>query len=90
MRGTLWDVALAPLEMIEGRVTIRSLETQTVTLAVGMFTRGYSDITRKVKVDVPSFDGKIDATTYSYWLVVMEDYFDWWEMSDIERVRFAK
>jgi len=25
---------------------------------------GYSDITRKVKVDVPSFDGKIDATTF--------------------------
>jgi len=26
---------------------------------------GYSDITRKVKVDVPSFDRKIDATTFS-------------------------
>ena len=25
---------------------------------------GYSDITRKVKVDVPSFEGKIDATCY--------------------------
>ena len=26
----------------------------------------YSDITRKVKVNVPSFDGKIDATTFSF------------------------
>ena len=51
---------------------------------------GYSDITRKVKVDVPSFDGKIDATTFADWIVAMEDYFDWYEMSDIERVRFAK
>ena len=51
---------------------------------------GYSDITRKVKVDVPSFDGKIDATTFSDWIIAMEDYFDWYEMSDIERVRFAK
>ena len=41
---------------------------------------GYSDITRKVKVDVPSFDGKIDATTFSDWIVAMEDYFDWYEM----------
>ena len=43
-----------------------------------------------MKVDVPSFDGNIDATTFSDWLVAMEDYFDWYEMSDIERVRFAK
>ena len=51
---------------------------------------GYSDITRKVKVDVPSFDGKIDATTFSDWLVSMKEYFDWYDMYDIELVRFAK
>jgi len=50
----------------------------------------YSDITEKVKVDVPSFDEKIDATTFSNWLVAKEDYFDWHEMFDIERLRFAK
>jgi len=71
--------------MIEGRVTIGILETQTMKLTVGMFT-----ITRKVKVDVPSFDGKIDAITLSDWLVAMKDYFDWYEMFNIERVRFAK
>ena len=48
--------------------------------------KGYSDITRKVKVNMPSFDGKIDATTFSNWLVAMEDYIDWYEMSNIERV----
>jgi len=37
-----------------------------------------------VKVDVPPFDGKIDC------VVAMEDYFDWYEMSEIEHVRFAK
>jgi len=51
---------------------------------------GYSDITRKVKIDVPSIDRKIDATTFSDWIVAIEDYFDWYEMSDIEQVRFAK
>ena len=50
----------------------------------------YSNITRTVKVDVPSFDGNMDATTFSDWLVAMEDYFDWYEMSDIEQVIFAK
>jgi len=38
--------------------------------------KGYSDVTRKVKVDVRSFDGKIDATIFSYWIVAMEDCFD--------------
>jgi len=35
VRGTLWDVGLAPLEMKEGRVTIGILETQTVKLTIG-------------------------------------------------------
>ena len=50
----------------------------------------YSDITQKVKVNVPSFDGKIDATHFSNWMVAMEGYFDWYEMSDIERVRLLR
>ena len=50
------------------------------------FHEGYSNITRKVKVDVPSFDWKIDATTFSDWIVAIEDFFDRYEMSDIERV----
>jgi len=36
---------------------------------------GYFDITRKVKGKVSSFDGKIDVTTFSDWIVAMEDYF---------------
>ena len=42
------------------------------------------DISQKVKVDVHSLDGKIDATASIGWLVAMEDYFDWYEMFDIE------
>jgi len=38
-----------------------------------------------VKVDVSSFDGKIDVITFFDWLVAVEDYFDWYEMSDVER-----
>jgi len=32
-----------------------------------------------VKVDVPCFDEKKDVTTFSNWLVAMEDYFDWYD-----------
>ena len=51
---------------------------------------GYSDITRKVKVDIPAYDGRLDPDTFLEWLIAMEDYFDWCWMSDIECVRFAK
>jgi len=43
-----------------------------------------------VKLDVPFFYGKADATTFFDWIVTIEDYFDWYTRSDIERVRFAK
>ena len=48
------------------------------------------DITKKVKVNAPEFDGIMDPNVFSYWLVAIEEYFDWYEMIDSERVRFAK
>jgi len=54
----------------------------------GNIYEGYSNITRKVKVDVLFFDGKIDVTTFSDWIVAIEDYLDWYEMYDIERFDF--
>ena len=32
----------------------------------------------------------MDPNVFSYWLVSIEEYFDWYEMIDSERVRFAK
>ena len=32
----------------------------------------------------------MDPTAFSDWLVVIEEYFDWYEMIDSEWVRFAK
>jgi len=51
--------------------------------------KSHSDITQKVKVDIPTHDGRIDANTFSDWLIAMEDYFDCYGMSDIECVRFC-
>ena len=50
----------------------------------------YSDITRKVRVNVPTYDGKTNATNFSNWIVAMEDYFDSYKMSGIKWVRFSK
>ena len=48
------------------------------------------DVTKKVKVSAPEFDGIMDPNTFFDWLVAIEEYFDWYEMIDSEWVRFAK
>ena len=48
------------------------------------------DITKQVKVNAPEFDGRMDPNVFTDWLVSIEEYFDWYEMIDSERVRFAK
>ena len=48
------------------------------------------DITKKVKVSAPEFDGIMDPNVFSDLLVAIEKYFDWYEMIDSERARFAK
>lgn len=48
------------------------------------------DITRRVKVDTPSFDGSLDPSVFVDWLHSLEDYFDWCGMTDDKKVLFAK
>ena len=48
------------------------------------------DITKNVTVSAPEFDGRMDPNVFSDWLVAIEEYFDWYEMIDSERVRFTK
>lgn len=50
-------------------------------------TRSFTTL---VKVDVRSYDGKLDHDTFLDWLDKLDDYFDWYDMTDIERVHFAK
>ena len=84
-------VGLTILERVKGLVAIGSLDIWTMTgfrdrddaIHNGFGGRGsrnthegYFDITRRVRIDVPTYDDKIDATTFSDWIVAMEDYFD--------------
>ena len=48
------------------------------------------DVTRKVKVDVPNFDGGHDLNAFVDWLDCLEDSFEFYIMNDIHRVCFAK
>ncbi|KAG5535161.1 hypothetical protein RHGRI_023069 [Rhododendron griersonianum] len=48
------------------------------------------DITKKIKMEVPDFEGKVNPTLFHDWLASIEEYFDWYGMADDRRVRFAK
>ena len=45
---------------------------------------------KKVKVSASEFVGRMDLDAISDWLVAIGEYFDWYEMIDSERIRFAK
>ncbi|MQM18642.1 hypothetical protein Taro_051636 [Colocasia esculenta] len=47
-------------------------------------------IVRNVQVDIPTFDGSLDPKIYLDWEAAMDRYFEWYEMTDGRRVRFAK
>ena len=42
------------------------------------------------KVIAPEFDGRMDPNAFFDWLVTIEEYFDWYEMTNSKRVRFVK
>ncbi|KAK8951463.1 hypothetical protein KSP39_PZI004161 [Platanthera zijinensis] len=48
------------------------------------------DITRRIRLDAPTFDGRLEPKAFSDWLLDMDHYFDWYDMSDERCVRFAK
>ncbi|KAI9185053.1 hypothetical protein LWI28_003722 [Acer negundo] len=48
------------------------------------------DPARRVKVDAPEFDGRLDVNVFLDWLAAMDDYFEWYPMSDEQKIRFAK
>ena len=41
-------------------------------------------------MEVPNFEGKVDATQFVDWLAAIEEYFNWYDIIDDRRVRFAK
>ena len=44
---------------------------------------------KDIKVDVSNFDGRLDPQYYLDWVMSLDRYFKWYEMSQERRVRFA-
>ncbi|KAK8916805.1 hypothetical protein KSP39_PZI022608 [Platanthera zijinensis] len=48
------------------------------------------DLTRVVKLDPPLYDGSMDPKVFSDWVIDIETYFDWYRMTEDQKVQFAK
>lgn len=48
------------------------------------------NIRKKVKTELPVFNGKLNPTIFADWLSALEEYFDLYDLSDERKVRFAK
>ena len=47
-------------------------------------------VMKGIKVDAPSFDGRLDPKVFSDWLADMDHFFQWHGLPDPQRVGFAK
>ena len=52
-------------------------------------TDAYAQYIRSVKVDAPSFDGRLDPQVYIDWQLAMDRYFRWHVMSKLRKIRLV-
>jgi len=45
---------------------------------------------RHIKVEAPTFEGQLDPWIVDRWICDMDQLFDWYNLSENRRVRFAK
>jgi len=45
---------------------------------------------KNIKLEAPTFNGQLDPQIFHDWISDMNHYFDWHDMSDERRIRFAK
>lgn len=45
---------------------------------------------KNMKVETLTYNGQLDHKVFFDWLDIIEQYFDWYEISDDQWIRFAK
>ncbi|KAA8521888.1 hypothetical protein F0562_012798 [Nyssa sinensis] len=47
------------------------------------------ELTKRMKVDVPNFYEKLEPNAFEDWSTTIEDYFDWFAISEDRKVRYV-
>ena len=75
----------------EGQVNQEEQEEEEVlNLEEEMLLKAITKIGKRPKFDVPTFLGKLNLEELVYWINELEEYFQYEEIEDLDRVRFAK
>ena len=45
---------------------------------------------RNIKVEAPTFDGRLDPIVFTDWVREMDHFFEWHQLSDDKKIRFVK
>ena len=48
------------------------------------------ELTKRMKIDVPDFLSKLEPNAFEDWLTAIEDYFDWFTVSEDRKVRYVR
>ncbi|KAG6745122.1 hypothetical protein POTOM_051766 [Populus tomentosa] len=48
------------------------------------------ELTKRMRVDVPDFLGKLEPNAFEDWLTAIEDYIDWFAVSEDRKVRYVR
>jgi hypothetical protein len=48
------------------------------------------ELTKRMKIDVPDFHGKLNPHAFEDWLTAIEDYFDWFAVSENRKTRCVR
>ncbi|KAL5825106.1 hypothetical protein ACOSQ3_021169 [Xanthoceras sorbifolium] len=48
------------------------------------------ELTKRMKVKVSDFLGRLDSDAFQDWVIALEDYFDWFSVPEDRKVRFVK
>ncbi|KAL5753928.1 hypothetical protein ACOSP7_022148 [Xanthoceras sorbifolium] len=48
------------------------------------------EVTKRLKIEVSNFVGKLDPNAFHDWITALEDYFDWFSVPEDRKVRFVK
>ena len=48
------------------------------------------ELTKRMRVDVLDFFGKLEPNAFEDWLTTIEDYFDWFDVLDDRKVRYVR
>ena len=77
-------------EDYEPRIRQPRQHMQGVHINQGAGYQPIEELTKRMKIDVPDFYGKLEPRAFEDWLTTIKDYFDWFAVLEERKVRYVQ